>query len=123
MARNWLASAELPPSFWFYAVRRAAEVCNYFPFKLEGGNFSTPFQLAHHEKPDLRLLFKPFCLAAARWECRGVDKLQKFDLQCIPMITLGRCPHSNGLLFFNPQNGTFVSSIDYTFQPNVTRGA
>ncbi len=33
MARNWLASAELPAKFWFYAVKRAAEVCNYFPLK------------------------------------------------------------------------------------------
>jgi hypothetical protein len=29
MARNWLASVELPSSFWFFAVRRAAEVCNH----------------------------------------------------------------------------------------------
>jgi hypothetical protein len=35
MARNWLASAELPARFWFYAVMRAAEVCNYFPIKLD----------------------------------------------------------------------------------------
>jgi hypothetical protein len=48
MARNWLASAELPSSFWFYAVRRAAEVCNFFPMKLEDGSFVTPFQLVHH---------------------------------------------------------------------------
>jgi hypothetical protein len=34
MARNWLASAELPSSYWFYAVKRAAEVCNYFPYML-----------------------------------------------------------------------------------------
>jgi hypothetical protein len=38
MARNWLASAELPASFWFYALRRAAEVCNYFPYRLEDGS-------------------------------------------------------------------------------------
>jgi hypothetical protein len=25
MAGNWLASAELPAKFWFYAVKRAAE--------------------------------------------------------------------------------------------------
>jgi hypothetical protein len=30
MARNWLASAEFPSTFWLYAVRHAAEVCNYF---------------------------------------------------------------------------------------------
>jgi len=32
MAWNWLASAELPGNFWFYAVKHAVEVCNYFPF-------------------------------------------------------------------------------------------
>jgi len=39
MARNWLASVELPSSFWFYAVSRGAEVCNYFPFCLKMGHF------------------------------------------------------------------------------------
>jgi hypothetical protein len=39
------------------------------------------------------------------------------------MITLGRCPHSNGLLFYNPVNCTFVSSIDYSFIPHVTSGS
>jgi len=123
MARNWLASAELPPSFWFYAVRRAAEVCNYFPLRLEDNSFTTPFTLAHHEKPDLRTLFKPFCLAAVRREKMGDEVLPKFASQSIPMITLGRCPHSDGLQFFNPENGKIVSSIDFTFQPNTTSGA
>jgi hypothetical protein len=39
------------------------------------------------------------------------------------MITLGRCPNSDGLQFFNPENGTIVTSIDYTFQRSVTSGA
>lgn len=39
------------------------------------------------------------------------------------MITVGRCPNFNGLLFYNPANGTFVSSIDYRFQHNVTSGS
>jgi hypothetical protein len=37
MARSWLASAELPAKFWFYAVEGAAEVCNYFLYKLKDG--------------------------------------------------------------------------------------
>jgi len=64
MARNWLASAELPAKFWYYAVKRAAEVCNYFPIKLEDGSWSTPLELAHGVKLDLRVLFKVFGLAA-----------------------------------------------------------
>jgi len=47
MARNWLISAELPSSYWIYAVKRAAEVCNYFPYKLEDGSYTTPFELVH----------------------------------------------------------------------------
>jgi hypothetical protein len=122
MSRNWLASAELPSSFWFYAVRRAAEVCNYFPFKCEDGRVLTPFEMAHQVKPDLRNLFQPFCLAAVRRVRVGDEVVPKFDSQSILMITLGKCPHSDGLQFFNPINGTIVSSIDYKFQPNVTSG-
>jgi hypothetical protein len=123
MARNWLASAELTAKFWFYAVKRAAEVCNYFPMKLETGNWTTPFELAHRTKPDLRVLFKLFSVAAVRRERHGNLQLGKFEAQSIPMIAVGRCPHSNGLQFYNPANGTFVSSIDYKFQHNVTSGA
>ena len=64
MARNWLALAELPASFWFYAVKRAAKVCNYFPLKLEDGTWTTPLQLAHNTKPYLCVLFRLFSLAA-----------------------------------------------------------
>jgi hypothetical protein len=39
------------------------------------------------------------------------------------MIVVGRCPNSTGLHFYNPKNGTFVSSIDYRIQPNVTSEA
>jgi hypothetical protein len=39
-------------------VKREAEVCNYFPFKLEDDTWTTPLELAHHTKPDLRVLFK-----------------------------------------------------------------
>ncbi len=120
MARNWLASTEFPSTFWFHAVKRAAEICNHFPYKLEIGQFTTPFELVHKEKPDLRVLFKLFGLAAVRRERVGDSQLSKFDSQSIPMIAIGRCPHSNGLQFFNPKNGTFVSSINYRFQNHST---
>jgi hypothetical protein len=49
MARN----SELPAKFWFYAVKHAAEVCNHFPLKLDNGNWTTTFELAHRVNPDL----------------------------------------------------------------------
>jgi hypothetical protein len=123
MARNWLASAELPSTFWFYAVNHAAEVCNYFPFLLEDGTYTTPFELAYNTKPDLRVLFKLFGLVVVCRERVGDEKLNKFESQSIPLIAIGRCPNSNGLMFYNPSTGSVVSSIDYVFQPNVTSGA
>jgi hypothetical protein len=123
MARNWLASAELPSTFWFYAVQHAAEVCNYFPYRLEDGSYSTPFEIAHKTKPDLRVLFKLFGLAAVHRERIGASTLNKFEAQSVPMIAIGCCPNSNGIQFYNPSNSTFVSSIDYRFQYHVTSGA
>jgi len=120
MARNWLASAELPSSFWYYAVK---EVCNYFPLQTVDKQWTTPLELAHQTKPDLRLLFKMFSLAAVKQERQGAVQINKFDAQSTPMIVIGRCPTSNGLQFYNPRNGTMVSSIDYRFQDHVTRGA
>jgi hypothetical protein len=122
MARNWLASSKLPSCFWFHAVKCAVEVCNYFPLRLEDGSFTTPFELAYAKKPDLRVLFKMFGLAAVRRERAGNSSLYKFEAQSTPMIAVGRCPQSNGLQFYNPSNGTFISSIDYKFQNNITSG-
>jgi len=38
------------------------------------------------------------------------------------MIVIGKCPYSQGLQFYNPVNGTFISSIDYKLQHHVTSG-
>jgi hypothetical protein len=64
-----------------------------------------------------------FGLTAVRREKVGDSSLNKFESQSIPMIAIGRCQQSNGLQFYNPVSSTFVSSIDYKFQSNVTSGA
>jgi len=38
-------------------------------------------------------------------------------------IAFGRYQNSNGIQFYNPVYGTFVSSIDYVFQDHVTSGS
>jgi hypothetical protein len=104
-------------------VHCAASVCNYFPLQLEDGSTTTPFELVHKVKPDLHVLFKPFTLVATCHERLGDDSLPKFEPQSIPMITLGQCPNSNGLQFYNPVNGTIILSIDYSFQHHVSSGS
>lgn len=85
--------------------------------------WTTPLELAHNIKPDIHVLFKLFSLAAVQWEHQGDTQLNKFESQSTPMITIGWCPDSNGLQFYNPKNGMIVSSIDYKFQSNITSGA
>jgi len=53
----------------------------------------------------------------------AINILINFKAQSTPMIAVGRCPHSDGLQFYNPENGTLVSSIDYKFQLHTTSGA
>ena len=65
----------------FYAVHRAAEVCNYFPYKLEDGSYTTPFELAHKSKSDLWVLFKMISLAAVHQESIADTALNMFDSQ------------------------------------------
>jgi hypothetical protein len=89
MARNRLASVELPGNFWFYAVKHAAEVCNYFPIKLKCGTWTTPLELSHQTQPDLRVLFRMFGVAAEHCECHGDTSLNKFEPQSTPMIAVG----------------------------------
>jgi hypothetical protein len=74
MARYWwLGRAPLANSYFhgqkLVSVRRTSSVflvlcrpschrsMHFFSYKLEDGTCSTPFELAHHIKPDLRLLF------------------------------------------------------------------
>ncbi len=75
------------------------------------------------ERTLFHVLFPLFGLVAVRRERIGDDKLSKFDAQSLPMIAIGRCLNSNGLLFYNPVSGTSVSPVDYVFQPHVTSGA
>jgi hypothetical protein len=71
----------------------------------------------------LRVLFQLFALAVVHCERVGDTSLTKFESQSLPMIAVGRGPNTNCLQFHNPINGSFVTSIDYKFQPHCTSGA
>ena len=46
MSRSWLVSNLLPTKFWFHALKRAAEVSNYLPLKVND-TFTTPYELVY----------------------------------------------------------------------------
>ena len=62
MARAWLTSNLLPSKFWWWALKRATEISNYIPLKIDN-SFITPYELAYNQKPDLRTLLPMFIVA------------------------------------------------------------
>jgi hypothetical protein len=51
LARNWLTSSMLPSKFWFYAIKRACEICNIMPTN-HLPEVTTPFTLMFNKKVD-----------------------------------------------------------------------
>ena len=125
MARSWLSASALPPKFWYHAIKRAAEIANYFPIK-HGSTITTPFELAHGVKPDFRTLFPMFSLAYVRQTTdptsNSTSHREKFTNQSIKCIAIGRDPLSDGLLFYNPRSNRTISSSDYRLDPTKPSG-
>ena len=113
MARAWISSSNLPPKFWFYAIKRAAEISNYFPI-LHHNKITTPFTLAHGSKPDFCTLFPMFSIAYVR-ETNDTtsSNCENFIHQSVKCIAIGRDNTSDGLLFYNPRTNRTILSADY----------
>ena len=62
MARNWLQSALLPSKFWYFAIKRATEISNISPTKLND-SITTPFTAVYNQRVDYRLLFPMFAVS------------------------------------------------------------
>ena len=54
MARSWLTSSMLPSEYWWYMLKRATEVSNYIPIKVNG-TLSFPHELMYDTKPDVHM--------------------------------------------------------------------
>ena len=94
MARGWIASSLLPASFWWYSMKRAVEVSNYLPVKINN-SYSTPHCLAFSEKPDLRNLLSLFVVAhIRRYHDENNKRLTNTDVHSTSAILLGRAEHS-----------------------------
>eukprot|EP00978_Attheya_sp_CCMP212_P027372 scaffold91642_cov45-Attheya_sp.AAC.2 len=59
MARAYLTDRQMPRSYWFYAIRHAAQMMNHAPGRLKS-QLTTPFELVLNRKPDGRIFFELF---------------------------------------------------------------
>jgi len=116
MARSWLASAFLPNKFWYFALKRAAEVSNYLPLKVNN-KLTTPHELAYNSKPDLRNIFPLFSVA---YVTQTDD--HSYNNQTIRTILVGRSDKSNILQFYHPQTKKTISSSRCIFDETLVAG-
>ena len=124
IARNWLTQELLPTKYWFFAIKRAAEIMNILPTKHENGIVSTPFEYVHKQKVDYRQLFPMFKKAYVKVENEkdGGHK-NSFKTQTIKTICVGSCPNSDGLLFYHPRTKRVISAADgYKFDTRLPSG-
>ena len=124
MARNWLTEELLPSKYWFFAVKRAAEIMNILPTKHMKGIVTTPFEQVHKQKVDYRQLFPIFKKAYVKVEKdEETSHLNSYKSQTIKTICVGTCPDSDGLLFYHPKTKRVITAADgYKFDVRLPSG-
>jgi hypothetical protein len=122
MARAYLTDRQMPKRFWFYALRHAAQVMNYCPGH-RSGSLTSPFELAHGCKPDLRVLFRLFSIGFFR-HCVDSNRARtQFEAQTLTGIAIGRSADSNAMEFFHPITNAIYTSADYRLDSGQTTAA
>ena len=121
MSRGWLTSNFLPTDFWWFAFKRATEVSNYVPLKINN-IISTPHELAYKVKPDARNLFPMFAVAYVRRSRDAETDRETFHSQSLCAIAVGRCNKSAQLLFYHPPTKQTISSDDFSLDETLCSG-
>ena len=122
MARNWLKSALLPSKYWYFALKRAVEISNISPAKINN-KITTPFEAVHHKKVDYRQLFPLFATSYIKQETSLGKHKNKWTSQSLKVICVGSCPDSDGLLFYHPHSKSVISCADnYKFNTYLPSG-
>ena len=102
MLRSWLLSNLMPTKFfWYHALKRAVEVSNYLPIKVNN-KLTTPFEMVYKTKPDLRNLFPMFSVGYIYCSRDATTNRLTFHSTSLRCICLSRDDTSNQLEFYHP---------------------
>ena len=121
MARAWLSSHLLPSKFWWYALKRATEISNYIPIKINN-KITTPFELTYGIKPDLRFLLPMFSVAYLSRHRDGNITRKNTHSHSIRAILVGRDPSSTSFLFYHPGTQKTLTSDTFTIDETLPSG-
>ena len=119
MVRNWIASAMVPSSFWWHAVKRATKVSNYISFEVDN-KLTTPHGLVYGKKVDMRNLFPLF--AVAYIYCKTNDNQQSYSIQSTKAILIGRSTITNTLQFYHPPTKSTIDTAMYKLDEDLIAG-
>ena len=119
MARNWISSAMLPSSFWWHALKRATEVSNYIPLKINN-TLNTPHGLVCGTKADMRNLFPLFSVAYIDYQNK--NNQNSFATQTTKAILIGRSDLTNTLQFYHPPTKSIIDTAMYKIDESLIAG-
>jgi len=113
MARSYITDMQMPRTYWYWGLRQAVHVINYFSC-LVNGLSTTPFELVYGVKPDLRTLFRLFSVGYFLHESDGVRARDGIsESKTMQGIAIGRSRLSDGMLFYSPITRKIYTSSDY----------
>jgi len=116
MSRNWLASALLPSEFWWFAMRRATEVSNYVPLKIDN-ILTTPHELVYKQKPDLNNLIPMFSVGYPE-----IKTHSSTDSQTCRAILVGKNEISHAYNFYHPATKNIITSATFRLDERLAAG-
>ena len=116
MARNWLASSLLPSNFWWHAIKRASEMSNYIPLKLNN-TLTTPHELVFGIQPDFQNILPMFSVAYVDYK-----DIHTLKIQTVKAILIGRSNISHALEFYHPQTKRVLTSAIFRLDETLTAG-
>ena len=95
--------ALLPSEYWWFTFKRATEVSNYIPLRVDG-KLTTPHELVCNKKPDLRHLLPLFAVSYPSYESP-----HSTDTQTTRAILVGKSNSTNSYEFYCPK--TKINSL------------
>ena len=116
MARSWLSSQLLPSEFWWYAIKRATEVSNYIPIKVDN-RLTTPHELLYGQKVDLRNIFPIFSVAYPRYITGNST-----DIQTCKAILVGRSDKTHTFEFYHPRTKNIITTSKFKLDETLPTG-
>jgi hypothetical protein len=117
MARSYITEKQVGREYWFYAIKRAAEMLNQVPGQM-GQKLTSPFELVYGVKPDSRTWFELFSIGYFPVESKAGEAASASQSQTLDGIAVGRDEQSNTIFFYNPVTRKYYSPPVFKLEPS-----